>query len=59
MKRRGVRLPRWKRPANFKRTSTSSRLRSSHACVPSLLLLGWVVQWRSGVVACVVLLVVV
>jgi hypothetical protein len=37
MKRCGVRLPRWKRPANLRRTSTSSRLRSSQVEVPSLM----------------------
>lgn len=35
MKRPGVRLRRWKSPAHFRRTSTSSRSRSSQLVLPS------------------------
>ena len=34
MNRFGVRFPRWNSPAHLSRTSTSSRLRSSHAAPP-------------------------
>ena len=36
MKRPGVRLRRWNRPAHLRRTSTSSRFRSSQVDLPSL-----------------------